>query len=62
MYFFYLKSLKFLFFQNLAATDVDTDDSSLYFVITEAPLLGNIVVAKQKTNRFAQKDIFNKEV
>ncbi|GFY59296.1 FRAS1-related extracellular matrix protein 1 [Trichonephila inaurata madagascariensis] len=46
----------------LAATDVDTEDLSLYFILTEAPQFGNVVHDKRKTNRFTQKDIANKEV
>ncbi|GFT32675.1 FRAS1-related extracellular matrix protein 1 [Nephila pilipes] len=46
----------------LAATDVDTEDLSLYFILTEAPQFGNVVLDKRKTNRFTQKDIVNEEV
>ncbi|XP_055926402.1 FRAS1-related extracellular matrix protein 1-like isoform X1 [Argiope bruennichi] len=46
----------------LAATDVDTDDTLLYFILTESPQFGNVMLDKRKTNRFTQMDIFNKEV
>ncbi|KFM81803.1 FRAS1-related extracellular matrix protein 1, partial [Stegodyphus mimosarum] len=48
--------------QVLAATDVDTEDSSLFFILTEAPLFGSILHHKQKVNRFTQKDVMNGEV
>ncbi|CAL1281073.1 unnamed protein product [Larinioides sclopetarius] len=46
----------------LAATDVDTDDTLLYFILTESPQFGSVMLDKRKTNRFTQMDIFNKEV
>ncbi|GIY43648.1 FRAS1-related extracellular matrix protein 1 [Caerostris darwini] len=46
----------------LAATDVDTDDFSLYFILTESPQFGSLVQDRRKINRFTQKDIFNNEI
>ncbi|XP_054709066.1 FRAS1-related extracellular matrix protein 1-like [Uloborus diversus] len=46
----------------LAATDIDTDDSSLFFILTEVPLFGSIVLEKHKVNRFTQSNVLTGEV
>ncbi|XP_013786136.2 FRAS1-related extracellular matrix protein 1-like [Limulus polyphemus] len=46
----------------LAASDLDSDDLSLIFSLTEAPYYGSLMVGKKATNRFMQRNVTKGEV
>lgn len=48
--------------QVLSATDVDTDDSLLFFILTEVPQFGSIFLDGRKTTRFIQEDVMEEKV
>ena len=47
---------------DLHATDVDTDDMTLTFIIEKAPTLGDVMVNLRSANRFTQKDVMDGRV
>lgn len=48
--------------QVLSATDVDTDDSLLFFILTEVSQFGSIFLDGRKTTRFTQEDVMKEKV